>query len=156
MELSEITKEKRWCGFCTSNDICDNEKCKTCRDKSFASNPKSIHWSPKNTILPRFVYKSTSSKFLFDCNTCGHEFSIQLNNITNKNSWCQFCVNKKLCDDEKCIMCRDKSFASNPKSICWSKKNTILPRFVFRSHTKKIIFDCNICGHEFSMTLNGN
>ena len=109
-------------------------------EKNFASNERSKYWSEKNTLKPRDVFRSCNSKFIFDCNICGHEFFTSLDKITNGNQWCPFCANRKLCDQD-CDYCLNKSFASNPKSIYWSPKNTILSRFVFKSHTKKIIFD---------------
>ena len=43
----------------------------------------------------------------------------------------------------------ENSFASNKKSIYWSKKNKLQPYNVSKATNKKFIFDCNICGHEF-------
>lgn len=48
----------------------------------------------------------------------------------------------------------EKSFASVQKSIFWSKKNTVLPKDVYKSSPKKYVFDCSICNHEFIMALN--
>jgi very-short-patch-repair endonuclease len=70
-----------------------------------------------------------------------------------KGYWCQYCANKKLCDDEKCIECFNKSFASQPKSKYWSDKNILSTRQVFKSSNEKYIFDCK-CGHEFETILS--
>ena len=121
-------------------------------DKSFASHEK---WSNKNLIKPRFVHKSASKKFLFDCQW-GHEFEGLLNSITN-NRWCPYCAHLKLCDNKNCESCFENSYASNEKSKFWSSKNNINSRYVFKeSKINKYIFNCNECKNEFSMTLNGN
>ena len=61
---------------------------------------------------------------------------------------------QKLCNKEDCEKCFNKSFSSHPKAKYWSDKNTLLPREVFKSSAKKILFDCNKCNHEFSISLN--
>ncbi len=91
-------------------------------DKSFATHPKSEFWSKKNKDLPKDVYKSSSKKYIFDCD-CGHEFVTSLNKISF-NRWCYYCSKppKTLCNNDDCKVCFNKSFASHPKSKFWSKK----------------------------------
>jgi hypothetical protein len=48
----------------------------------------------------------------------------------------------------------EKSFASHEKAKYWSDKNLLKPNEVFKSTGKKYIFNCNICNHEFSNSLN--
>ena len=92
------------------------------------------------------------TKFWFDCD-CGHEFESLLSNVTNKR-WCPFCANQKLCENNDCKNCLEKSFESNPLSKYWSKKNgQTSPRQVFKSSHKKFWFDCD-CGHEFESRLS--
>ena len=93
--LYHITGNNRWCGFCAkpSKILCDNENCKICLDKSFASNTKHIFWSKKNIKQPREMFKSSNKKFLFVCENM-HEFESTLANITNNNSWCPKCQSK--------------------------------------------------------------
>ena len=123
-------------------------------EKSFASNPKSRFWSKKNEKKSSECYKSSDKKHLFDC-ICGHEFECRLSNITHGNKWCGFCSNppSKLCDNENCETCLEKSFASNPKSEFWSKKNEKQPRDVFKSTHSQYLFDC-VCSHEFLIRLD--
>ena len=123
-------------------------------EKSFASQEKSKFWSKKNEKQPIDCYKSSHSKYLFDCEKCGHEFENSLNHITNSNRWCPFCVNQKLCDNEDCEMCFEKCFASHEKHIFWSSKNDKTLREVFKSDNKKYMFDCEKCFHEFESSLN--
>ena len=149
--IADITKSNTWCGFCANRKLCDNNDCETCYKKSFDHHEKSIFWSKNNVKQPREVFKSTGSKYLFDCEKCGHEFKCQLNCITNMNNWCNFCANKKLCDKD-CKICFDKSFDSHEKKIYWRSKNEILPREVFKSTRNKYIFYCEF-GHEFESVL---
>jgi very-short-patch-repair endonuclease len=122
-------------------------------DKSFASHEKAKYWSKKNTLKSSEVSKGSDKKFYFDCDKCNHEFLIQLN-IVSRGGWCNLCSNRVLCDDENCIQCFEKSFASNEKSKYWSSKNNILPRQVFKSAGNKYIFNCDKCNHEFSSSLD--
>ena len=88
-------------------------------NKSFASHNKSIYWSKDNKLNPKDVYKGSTKKYKFDCN-CGHSFVTSLNSITSQNTWCPYCVNRKLCGNKKCKDCFNKSFANHPKSILWN------------------------------------
>jgi hypothetical protein len=136
----------------TQRKLCD-DNCDTCFNRSFASNiDKAQYWSYKNDKEPRKVCKSSHVKYIFKCE-CGHEFYSQLSDITRGN-WCPYCSNpfKKLCDDDKCKQCYEKSFACHNKAQYWSDKNDKEPREVFKSANKKYIFDCG-CGHEFISQL---
>ncbi len=152
--LSNILNNS-WCPYCSnpSQKLCNNEECKSCFEKSFASHEKSKFWSDKNQIKPRKVLKSSSvNKYIFKCN-CGHEFEKILNSLSNKR-WCPYCSNpsNKLCNNEDCKSCFKKSFASHTKSQYWSKKNKLKPLQIFLNSHKKIWFNCD-CGHEFEKSL---
>jgi len=153
-KLNDINNNNRWCPYCCYPPIklCDNEKCEKCFEKSFASHKKSINWSDKNIEKPREVFKSSSKRYWFNC-ICNHLFNKTLTSISN-GCWCPFCTNQKLCDDEKCQICFNKSFASNEKNIFWSDKNIEKPREVFNKSSKKYWFNCDRCNNEFDITLN--
>ncbi len=138
----------QWCPYCAHRKLCSND-CDSCFQNSFASSDKSIYWSKINKFNPREVFKSSHTKYIFDCD-CGHKFQSTLDNIL-KGNWCSYCANKKLCSND-CDQCYIKSFASSDKSIFWSKKNTQNPRDIFKFSHNKFIFDCN-CGHQFQSTL---
>jgi hypothetical protein len=74
-KLDNIIKNK-WCPYCSSppKNLCENEKCEKCFEKSFASHPKSKFWSNKNIIIPRKIFKYTNQKVIFNCNECTNEF----------------------------------------------------------------------------------
>jgi very-short-patch-repair endonuclease len=117
---------------------------------TFDSHPKSKFWSNLNTLKPNEVALNSHKKFWFDCE-CGHEFESSLLNINQGNSWCPYCYNRKLCGN--CDNCNKKSFASHPKSICWSDKNEIKPNEVLKGSEKKYYFNCDKCPHELLISL---
>ncbi len=47
----------------------------------------------------------------------------------------------------------ERSFASHPKAIYWSKLNTIKPEDIYQGSTIKILFDCSNCNHTFEKVL---
>ena len=146
--------QSSWCYYCSNKQLCDNKECKTCYNKSFASHEKSKYWSDKNgDVKPRQVFKSSGIKYWFDC--C-HQFKTSLNSITGMQScWCPYCAKKRLCENEECQTCFEKSFDSHEKSKYWSDKNSdVKPRHVFKSSGKKYWFNCN-CGHQFESDLCG-
>ncbi len=132
-----------------------------CFKKSFASHPKAKYWSPTNSKLARQVHRFSGKKAFFDCE-CGHSFQTQVASISDKNVWCSYCSNKKLCDDETCNQCFKKSFASHPKAKYWADTNEHSPRqYLKSSHTKhKFVCYNEECGHTFETALhkivNGN
>ncbi len=155
--ISNISSKNRWCPYCSSPPklLCSKEDCQSCFNKSFASHEKSVHWSDKNELTPRQVFKNSSTyKVWLNCD-CDHVFSITPANI-GISQWCPYCSSspKALCNDETCKSCFEKSFASHEKSVFWSDKNELTPRFIFKNANKGIFFDCNNCNHTFSTTLS--
>lgn len=152
----KITHHNRWCAYCTNQKLCNNENCKDCFNKSFASIEKSIYWSDKNDLIPRQIFKTTQvQKYLFNCNVCSHEFEQRIDHVTNE-VWCPYCSTspKKLCENNDCKMCFNKSFASHPKSKFWSNKNILTPRQVFKVTSSKFLFNCNKCSNEYETALS--
>lgn len=144
------------CNYCNGNSLCGLEiKCNICFKQSFASIEQSKYWSNKNIKNPGELMKNTMNKYWFDCDKCKHTFKQQLNDITQKGTWCPYCPNQKLCDNEKCIECFNKSFASYPKSKYWSDKNKKKPRQIFpQSNREYGWFNCPLCNLEFKKKIN--
>ncbi len=153
ISLDNVARQNSWCSYCCNppRKMCDND-CKDCFNKSFASHEKSKYWSDKNKKKTREVFKSSSVKYIFNCDKCSHDFDITLNNVKN-GYWCKYCSNKKLCNDEECKDCFEKSFASHPKKEFWSEKNKEKPRKIFKGTHVKYWFNCNICFHTFETDL---
>ena len=157
--LLNISKDGKWCPYCCVplRYLCDKEDCKPCFNRSFASfdKEKVASWSAKNEKKPREIAMSCNSKFIFDCKKCGHEFCVILSDITNNKQWCPYCGGQRLCEDNNCKLCFNRSFASfidEDKLSCWSINNCT-PREVALHSGTKHIFDCKKCGHEFSLRI---
>ncbi len=155
---NQITTNNQWCPYCANIKLCDDDACQSCLKKSFLSNPLCIYWSPKNQDDPRNLFKNAHNLYIFDCTTCNHDFPIRLYNVTCGSNWCPYCANKKLCDQNDCKTCFDKSFASCKRSLSWVlSKNKLESRQVFKYCHTKFYFKC-ICGYEFQMSpdmING-
>ena len=68
---------------------------------------------------------------------------------------CEKFVNKKkMCDDENCEKCFNKSFISHEKSLYWSDKNNILPRQIFKGSSNTYYFNCDKCNHLLSLRID--
>ena len=149
-----IPRTFHMCSYCNGKNLCLDNNCNHCLNRSFASNEKSKYWSNKNNQQPRELLKNSMKQIWLNCNKCRHIFKKRLNDISSKDSWCPFCVNQKLCRDEKCIECFNKSFASHPKAKYWSDKNKKQPREVFLQSNKTYIwFNCPICKLEFKKNI---
>ncbi len=146
-----------WCSYCSNQKLCKDDNCNDCFSKSFASSlsPKLLQWSNKNTLTPRNIFKSSNTKYIFNCDKCNHEINMSLWNVCG-GVWCYFCNNKQLCDSDSCKMCYEKTFAGSGNNFVkyWSKKNIILPQMVFKSSAKKYIFDCPFCNNEYISSLS--
>jgi len=153
ISLTKVT-QGLWCSHCKGGNLCSSEDCMMCFNRSFASNPKSVCWSDENKLSARQVSKNSNLKWKFDCEKCFHPFELKLVDCTQRGNWCPYCSSKKLCDDEECTFCFDKSFASSPKAKFWSEENKTVPRKVFKSSHVRYIFDCDICEHSFDIRLD--
>jgi hypothetical protein len=140
-----------------SKKLCNDINCLICWNKSFASSDKAPFFDlDKNNVEPRSLFKSCAKKCWFNCNDCNHSFETTLNCITSKKTWCSYCANQKLCDNNKCETCFNKSFASSNKAQYFNiDKNKFQPRQLFKSsNTKKYWFNCIVCNHVFQITLS--
>jgi very-short-patch-repair endonuclease len=153
-QIKNVSKRDGWCPYCKSYKLCDNTDCELCFKRSFASHEKAKYWSNKNEQAPRQIVQGSGIKFWFNCDKCSHNFEKTLNDITGeKEGWCPYCANKKMCDDEECKDCFNKSFASHEKVKYWSKKNTANPRQVFQGDSNRYWFNCDKCNHDFDIIL---
>jgi hypothetical protein len=176
--LNNVSGQNRWCPYCcvSSKKICNKKDCINCFNKSFASYDgktkngklKVNCWHPTKNgdIKPRDVAKHARRKYWFQCDVCNHDFDNSLSVILGQNCWCPYCSvpSKKLCGEEYCNYCFNKSFASYKgktscgkiKVDCWhpTKNGELTPRNVTISSGKKCWFQCDICNHSFDSVLN--
>ena len=168
--LNNVTCHNRWCPYCSNQKLCIKNNCNHCYNKSFASyegktpsgKKKVDCWSSKNKFKPREVFKGTHKKCWFNCDKCGHDFETAISSISGKRSrWCPYCSNQKLCIKSNCNHCYHKSFASyegttpsgKKKVDCWSIKNKLTAREVFKVCGKNYWFDCDKCGNDFESII---
>ena len=121
------------CPFCPSakgnRKLCNDLKCKTCKEASFASNKKKAtqwHATKNKGVTPRRILKSSHDECWFTCEDCRHDFPKRLCDITFHGSWCPYCAptNGMLCSDDACTFCFSKSLASHPCAEFWdTEKN---------------------------------
>lgn len=142
-----------WCPFCANQKLCEDKDCEICFNKSMASSDRAKFWSKKNKVPPRKVFKSTNKSYWFDCDSCCHDFEKALNSVKS-GKWCPYCSNQKLCENLQCEPCFHKSLASSERSKCWSSKNELGPRQLFKGSHKKYMFICDVCSKEFSIQLD--
>lgn len=151
--LASVVYANYWCSFCNSFKLCEDYNCDVCTNKSFKVHEKCKYFSIKNNVDPRNIPMNSRNKYLFDCIKCGHEFETQILSITKSNSWCSFCSSTKLCKNDNCMICFEKSFSSHEKNKNWSAKNKLNSREVFKKSDSKAIFDCEKCNHEFESRI---
>lgn len=148
----KLVVDGHFCPYCANLKMCDDFKCMLCYQKSFATHPFAVNWSFKNNALPWEVFKgSTSQKYYFDCKICNHELYMVLGSIDENTLNCIYCASKKLCINENCEPCFNKSFASNSFSEYWSPKNKVNPRNVLNKTQNEYLFNCRICKHDIKI-----
>jgi len=150
--LFSINKDK-YCPYCTSQALCESDDCKVCFEKSCASHFIKEAWSPMNEKTPRQMFLQSNKKVKFCCLVCKHDYETTITHFYNRNGSCPYCSNKYLCDNTSCSACFQKSFASHPQIHCWSAKNTVNPRSVFKGSEKRCTFECDVCHSEFEAKL---
>jgi len=88
--------------------------------------------------------------------------NIRVGEVTLNNHWCSYCSNQILCKQDKCKLCRDKSFQSYTGKTIKGKlkyeciditKNNISPLHYYAKSDKKIWFMCDNCDHQFCTVL---
>lgn len=141
----------------TRKKKCQNGKCKTCFEQSFACNAKAIYWDLRKNddIKPRNVGIASRKKYHFKCEDCKHDLHLSLADV-HRNHWCSFCVNQKRCSELSCNFCFSHSFASNPRASYWhpTKNENLKPRDVSAQNNDKYWFKCPDCSHDFEMGLS--
>ncbi len=168
--LTQVSTKNTWCPYCANQKRCELEtieNCSLCFKKCFASHDKSKFWNleKNNGIKALEISTSSDKKYWFRCDTCEHDFDMNIYDVVYKNLWCPFCSNRRRCDVNKitdCSSCYSKCFSSHEKAKFWNyeKNNGIKPLEVSLNSNKKFWFTCSICKHDFDSNLgnivNGN
>ena len=146
-----FVRDELKCPYCTERNskLCNDENCIACFHKSFDSNESSLWWSDKNEKTPRDYTLRSAVKCLFIC-ICGHMFQSTIYNMSLvERKGCPYCIQKVLCEDINCELCREKSYESEKGSEYWSANNLLTPRQILKNSMIQYKYDCNECGQEF-------
>jgi very-short-patch-repair endonuclease len=147
-------KKDKHCPYCSNQILCNNDECIVCFNKSCASSHKiKNEWSSLNKKTPIQVFLQSNGKVWFDCKICNHSYNSRPGKYFNNDGCCPFCANLKLCEDNECLTCFNKSFASHPKAACLNYKNDINSRMTFKGSEKRATFNCDKCKMEFTSML---
>lgn len=158
-KLCEVNRGQ-WCPYCANSSLCSESECLTCFNKSFAAHPRANSWiNEKNDCKPRDVFCGTDGKYFLRCDVCNHELYISLKRISRDNVMCgencAYCHSKKLCENEECISCFDKSFESFPKiNQLISTESGEKPRQIFKFSGQHCTFECDVCQYVFTNTVS--
>jgi hypothetical protein len=155
--LNNITNGSQWCGFCNSNNLCENYDCNFCFEKSFSSCEKSKLWNTtKNKKNPRQISKYCNKSGWFTCTNCNHDYKVAIVSATRGHG-CSYCYNRAICKSTKnCEMCISKSFFNIERSKLLTNNpiNNFNPKEIFKNTRRKAEFECNICCHKFTTTVS--
>ena len=150
----------RNCPYCRHLKSCGKVNCQFCYFNTLACHYryKDYNFIKNYPIEPINIFLSCHNNYWFICPDCHHDILVTISHITRLDGgFCYYCSkgSDRFCEDLNCKHCYDKSFASlqNPIVNWWSVKNPITPRFISKQASKKILFDCPICNHEFKSIL---
>jgi len=97
IRLSHVTCQYQWCPYCSNppKQLCDDQACQVCHEKSFATHPRAAHWNYEKNgeSTPRSEFMQSGKRRWFTCDVCAHEWNPILSILT-KGRWCPACKNK--------------------------------------------------------------
>ena len=157
VSMNKVNGRGHWCPYCANQKLCKDENCNICYKKSAASIKKvreCWNYELNEGKKPRDVFKNSHSEIWFTCPRCPHDFPVSMNKVSSRGNWCPYCSNppNKLCKDENCGACWDKSFASSEMSKHWhpNKNGKLVPRDVFKkSNSCCRNFICPYCEKDY-------
>lgn len=124
-EKALFDMDRYGCPYCGNQQLCSNDKCQNCFNKSFASSDKAKYLDPENKINPRSIFKSSEKKYDFICEK-KHKFTSALNKINCDNTWCPFCIRKTEAKLYDWLVEKYKN-VEREKRFEWCKQKKALP-----------------------------
>ena len=102
-------------------------------------------------IRPENVTKCSHTYYWMNCPQCTHILHISLCdfNSSRLTQGCKHCTNSISCEDEKCNLCTDISFAGSNKAHLYSDLNEISAKLTPRYSKDPRYFNCDTCPHIF-------
>jgi hypothetical protein len=152
-EPKKIYRKARGCDGNSTRKLC-NLDCDLCFSRSFASSPYAYLWHESNKSA-RMVFLNSNTKFNFFCKVCNHIFVSAPINF--RKSACPFCCipSKRLCLEESCEFCYNKSLASVDFVDTWDPENDKTPRELLKGTSVKYKLICSKqkCGHTYEISI---
>lgn len=146
----------------TQMKLCGNIDCAVCFERSLASTiyAKLLCADGNEGYTPYTIHRNSNKKFWFTCpNTnCTHRSlrdpSHLMRSFTKGCSYCKAGTFAKLCDDNSCAQCYERSLASTgfADSVIPEWNNGITARQIRRNSQDPIWIKCTTCGHKIRKT----
>lgn len=146
------------CTYCSDHGLCGDASCETCKAKTIAYITedllaRNIRFSASNKVPPHKVRLHSEYFADWDCLVCDHTFNAVVRSVI-AGTGCSFCGNCRLCDDDKCDTCLEKSVAYyaedlEDRGVRFSTKNDRPARQVFRGASYLHTWECISCGNVF-------
>ena len=109
-------------------------------------------WSSKNELSASEVTVKSNQKAFFKCHNCGQEFEAKICHVTecvgNGNTGCPVCAGKEVVPG-----INDLASQCPKAAAMWSEKNEHLASEFHVGSSKKAIFICPKCKHEFKSPI---
>jgi len=105
-------------------------------------------------IDPSTISLGTEKLLKFECTVCAHVYESRgyTMNRPNRKIFCSYCAGTKLCADETCQPCFDRSLASSARAACFvSSESGRAPRQLFKGTHDPCVWQCDKCPHQFQM-----
>jgi very-short-patch-repair endonuclease len=151
--IANIPNGNNLCPYCAypPKQLCDNDSCDECFEKSFASVKMSKFWSNSNEKKPREIFKcGHSQKYIFDCPNCNKIYESYASNVTH-GSWCDCTRNKT---ETKLFDFLKSSYdfkIEKQKKFEWCKNKNCLP-FDFCIEKFKLLIELDGPQHFFQIS----
>jgi very-short-patch-repair endonuclease len=142
--LDSKTNQGLGCPYCSNRKRCGD--CELCLKNSCFRYKDT--WSDKNNQDCEKIALSCNKKFIFNCDICNHEYEQSPASKSSMGRGCPYCSNQKRCGE--CERCLENS-CDRYKDI-WSDKNNQECEYVALSSSKKFIFNCLKCIHEYEQS----
>ena len=128
---------------CSSKSKICIEKCGNCFKRTYAFNifmEEGNIWDVvKNKgINPREVPNKSPIQYYFQCRKCKHSFMTSA--CEASKGACRYCSSGKLCDDNECNICFERSYASAPEESLVLCDYKITARHITKRASKNSIY----------------
>lgn len=102
------------------------------------------HWEKNFPLTPDQIFKASSKAVFWKCKK-GHEWPAKVGNRTRQNSGCPYCGNKKVLTGYNDLQTINPTVA-----LDWDyEENNSNPKQILYSSTKRVAWNCQICGHKW-------